>query len=102
MSIKQRMVEYKLLRIPETIDSYGFLSTEPEEIADIMVSISKNSFEVSNTNPIYTLYEYVGITKETNIIEGDILEKNNIKYQVKKIGNSTKNYSTLFMDLWQR
>jgi len=103
MSIKTRIELFSHLRIAATLDTYGYKSDTPELIKEnVEISMSKNTFDVSNTNPLYTQYEYVGITKYKDIVEGDLIEDaNDLILQVKKIGNACSQY-VMFLEVWQK
>lgn len=104
MSIKGRMEEYKVLRVSDVLDAYGYKSANPTQIiGNQLVSITKSTFGVGPTHPLYTEYEYVGISQQNTVEEGDLLQHNSgITYIVKAVSNSSSSYHVLFLNLWQK
>lgn len=98
MSIASRMAPYSLYRAEKTLDDYGVMSATPIKIADIQVSITKNTPTHDNLNPTYDITPYLGITQFVGVALGDILEDSvGTQYQVKDIGNKGSVYLPLFL-----
>lgn len=98
MSIKSRLVQYNVRRSTNALDDYGTPTIGTTTVFTIMAFLAKNKPTHDAAKPYYTETQYVGATTSTNLLEGDVLEREGKSYMVKDIGETGTNYTAIYLD----